>query len=111
MSVYSIPFSFRDPFKISFRPRSVIRMRATGGEPAEKLLLFPAGLDFGIHADSVAGSAEIQSGLALYGRSFDFGMRISGGNLSLGSGKILQYTDPKTLSELDEMTLDTIPFE
>ena len=86
-------------------------MRMTGGEPAEKLLLYPDGVSFGIQADSVIGSAEIQTGLALYGDAFNMGVHVRVSEIQLGSGKTLTYTDPMMLGELDDMTLDGVPFE
>ena len=86
-------------------------MRATGGEPAEKLLLYPDSLAFGMRADSVVGSADVMTGLALYGNALQMGMRMHCGNIQLGSSKTLLYTDPKTIGELDGMMLDRVPFE
>lgn len=86
-------------------------MRATGGEPAERLLLYPNGLTFGMHADSVVGSADVMTGLAFYGSALHMGMRLRCGDIQLGSGKTLLYADTKTIGELDDMTLDHVPFE
>ena len=86
-------------------------MRVTGGEPAEKVLLYPNELNLGITAKSVLGSANLQTGLAIYGTAFDLGMNVQRIQLQIGSGRTLYYADPKIIGDLDEMTLDNIPFE
>lgn len=111
MSSRIIHFSCCKPFEIPFAVKHAIHMSAIGGAPAERMILNPSGLKFGMHADSVPGSAEIQNGLAIFGDTFRFGMDMQCSDVQIRSGKILYFTDPKTLGELDDMTLDGVPFE
>lgn len=64
-----------------------------------------------MYAGSVTGSAEIQSGLTVFGDIFRFGMGMQCNDVQIRSGKTLYLSDQKTIGTLDGMTLEGIPLE